>query len=102
MELEEFKQPTEYVFHSPRGHAIHRGNLQSPLNRLCEALNIEPVTCHALRHSTATYLLSLGVSPKVIQELLGHASITTTLDLYASTTPEMHADAAALFDGATS
>src|SRR5262249_26535142 len=41
---------------------------------------------HDLRHSHATQLLLAGVHPKIAQERLGHASITTTLDLYSHVT----------------
>jgi integrase len=53
---------------------------------------------HDLRHSHATQLLSAGVHPKIAQERLGHASITTTLDLYSHVTDTMQSDAAARLD----
>jgi integrase len=53
------------------------------------------VRFHDLRHSHATQLLLAGVHPKVAQERLGHASITTTLDLYSHVTATMQEDAAA-------
>jgi integrase len=48
---------------------------------------------HDLRHSAATILLSMGVNIKVIQELLGHANISITLDIYSHVTPDMQRDA---------
>jgi len=48
---------------------------------------------HDLRHSSATLLLSLGVHPKVVQEILGHSHITMTLDIYSHVLPSMHQDA---------
>jgi Phage integrase family len=56
------------------------------------------VRFHDLRHSHATQLLLAGVHPKVTQERLGHASITTTLDLYSHVTATMQEDAAAKLD----
>ncbi len=53
---------------------------------------------HDLRHSHATQLMLAGVHPKVVQERLGHASITTTLDLYSHVTATMQEDAAAKLD----
>ena len=41
------------------------------------------ITFHCLRHSTASLLLSLGIHPKIVQELLGHSQITLTLDTYS-------------------
>jgi integrase len=58
------------------------------------------VRFHDLRHSHATQLLLAGVHPKVAQERLGHASITTTLDLYTHVTATMQEDAAAKLDSA--
>jgi integrase len=58
------------------------------------------VRFHDLRHSHATQLLLDGVHPKVAQERLGHASITTTLDLYSHVTDTMQNDAAARLDAA--
>jgi integrase len=48
---------------------------------------------HDLRHSAATILLSMGVNVKVIQELLGHANISITLDIYSHVTPAMQHEA---------
>jgi integrase len=44
---------------------------------------------HTLRHTAATLLLARGVPPKLVQELLGHASIALTLDRYSHWTPSM-------------
>ncbi len=38
---------------------------------------------HALRHTSATLLLSAGASPKIVQERLGHSSIKITMDVYS-------------------
>jgi integrase len=48
---------------------------------------------HWLRHSAATILLSMGVSPKVVQELLGHSDIRITLRIYGHVLPGMHKEA---------
>jgi integrase len=42
----------------------------------------EPLRFHDLRHTHAALLIAQGVHPKVVQDRLGHASITTTLDTY--------------------
>lgn len=44
---------------------------------------------HDLRHTAATLLLSRGVNPKVVSEMLGHADISITLRVYAHVTPNM-------------
>src|SRR5436190_21281980 len=48
---------------------------------------------HDLRHSAATLLLSLGVHPKIVQELLGHTQISMTMDVYSHMLPGMQQDA---------
>jgi len=53
-----------------------------------------------LRHSHATHLLADNVHPQIVQERLGHADITTTMNLYAHVMPTMQQDAAARVDEA--
>ena len=53
---------------------------------------------HALRHTHATILIENGVSPKVVQERLGHRTIVTTLQTYTHKTPTMESQAVKLFD----
>ncbi|MEP6814387.1 MAG: tyrosine-type recombinase/integrase [Marmoricola sp.] len=47
------------------------------------------VTLRGLRHTHATLLLELGEHPKVVQERLGHSTITTTMNIYSHVTPTM-------------
>jgi integrase len=46
-------------------------------------------TLHSLRHTCATLLLSKNVNPKIVQEMLGHATITQTMDTYSHVLPGM-------------
>ncbi len=55
-----------------------------PLLKRAELPNIR---FHDLRHTCATLLLSKGVHPKFVQELLGHATIAITLDTYGHVPP---------------
>jgi integrase len=48
---------------------------------------------HDLRHSSSTMLLSLGVHPKVVQEILGHSQISMTMDIYSHVLPTMQQEA---------
>jgi integrase len=52
------------------------------------------VRFHDLRHTCATLLLSARVNPNVVSELLGHASVAITLDIYSHVLPDMQQDAA--------
>lgn len=55
---------------------------------------------HDLRHTSATLLLGRGVNPKIVSEMLGHASISITLDVYSHVPPAMQAHAVAAMDDA--
>ena len=52
------------------------------LRRLCKKASLPLLTFHGLRHTFASLLLEDKVSPKQVQYLLGHANVSTTLDLY--------------------
>ena len=45
-------------------------------------------SCHHLRHTFTTRLIEVGTNVKVVQEILGHADISTTLDIYADVTKD--------------
>lgn len=46
-------------------------------------------SCHTLRHTFTTRLCESGINIKVIQSVLGHADISTTLDIYADVTRDL-------------
>ena len=56
------------------------------------------VRFHDLRHTCATLLLSKNVNPKIVQELLGHANISQTMDTYSHMLPDMQERAASAMD----
>jgi integrase len=49
---------------------------------------------HDLRHTSATFLLELGIHPKIVQERVGHSQIGITLDIYSHATPTLQREAA--------
>ncbi len=58
------------------------------------------VRFHDLRHSHATQLLASGVHPKIVQERLGHSTITVTMDLYSHVSETIQSDATTRLDQA--
>ena len=62
---------------------------RSSFKPLLKRAELKGLRFHDLRHTCATLLLSRGVHPKFVQELLGHASITITLDRYSHWVPSM-------------
>jgi integrase len=56
---------------------------------LLKKAGLPDIRFHDLRHTCATLLLGQGVHPKIVQELLGHATIAMTLDTYSHYLPSM-------------
>ncbi len=65
---------------------------------LLERAGVPYVKFHALRHSAATLLLSQGIHPKIVAEMLGHTTIAMTLDIYSHVTLDMQQEAADTMD----
>jgi integrase/recombinase XerD len=81
-------RPTEAVFVGQRGKRMSREAVWSLVKRWAVAAGVpERVTPHTFRHSFATHLLEGGADLRVVQALLGHASISTT-QLYTHLTGE--------------
>ncbi len=87
-------QEHDYVFCTSIGTHLHPDrDILSQLKGLLKKADLPAIRFHDLRHSAATLLLSEGVHPKVVQELLGHSNISMTLDVYSHVLPSMQQDA---------
>jgi integrase len=61
---------------------------------LLKCAELPQIRLHDLRHTCATLLLTKNVNPKVVSEMLGHATIAITLDTYSHVLPNMQSEAA--------
>ena len=95
---------TDFIFINRFGHLQHQGTLNKALRRIIRDCNQEILdkakenenvvllprfSCHTLRHTFTTRLCESGINIKVIQSVLGHADISTTLDIYADVTKDL-------------
>ena len=94
---------SDFIFVNRFGDTQHQGTLNKALRRVIRDCNDrvldnhagkgEPIllphfSCHHLRHTFTTRLIEAGTNVKVVQEILGHADISTTLDIYADVTED--------------
>jgi integrase len=85
------------VFSDLDGHMLTDSEPKNPLMHACKRAGLRNVGWHVLRHTFASHLAMRGATLKVIQDLLGHASITMTMR-YAHLAPEVGRDAVKLLD----
>jgi integrase len=85
----------EIVFGDAFGRILWQSTIFRHLQRQLKAIGVPAVRFHDLRHTAATILLSHGVNPKLVSEMLGHSSVAFTLQVYGHVLPSMQ-DAALL------
>jgi integrase len=92
------------VFRSTTSTPLRRYNLvRRSFKPLLESAGLtRTFRFHDLRHTAASLLFLQGTHPKIVQELLGHANITVTLDVYSHMIPGMSAQAARAMEDALS
>ena len=84
------------------GEPAKNSSYDTHLYKLCDEAGIKRFSMHVLRHTYATRAIERGVQPKVLQKLLGHASIQTTMDRYVHVTDESLSIAIKQCEGTTS
>ena len=91
--------PSELVFPGDRGRPLLKDHFsRREWEPMRKAAGLPGLNFHRLRHTAASLLLIEGVHPKVVSEMLGHSSISLTLDTYSHLIPTMQAGAADAFD----
>lgn len=89
----------DLVFTNAIGGPIEKQNLvRRSFRPLLERAGLPRVRFHDLRHSAATLLLAGGIHPRVVQERLGHSTISVTMDIYSHVLPTLQRDAAERLD----
>jgi len=81
------------VFCKDNGEKYYPDTPTRRFKRIAKKVNLGQYHLHTLRHTHATLLLKAGVHPKIVQERLGHSSITQTLDTYSHVIPSMQREA---------
>lgn len=94
---------TDFIFVNRFGNVQHQGTLNKAIYRIIRDCNqrvlnkphsndlvlLPKFSCHTFRHTFTTRLVESNINIKVIQEILGHADITTTLNIYTDITKSM-------------
>ncbi|MFI7110305.1 tyrosine-type recombinase/integrase [Nonomuraea sp. NPDC050227] len=87
-------QDSGYVFTTATGTPLRPDYLTGRFRRLVAASGLPPIRLHDLRHGAATLALAAHTDLKVVQAMLGHASIVLTADTYVSVLPDVAHEAA--------
>jgi integrase len=91
------------IFASETGDPLDRRYVTTHrFKPLLKRARLPQIRFHDLRHTCATLLLGRNVNPKIVSELLGHASIAITLDTYSHVLPNMQSEAAKAMEDALS
>jgi integrase len=82
------------VFTTPLGGWLHPQNLRRSFESAVRRAGVRRIRVHDLRHTAATMALTGRAHPKQVQEMLGHADVSITLDVYSHVSEDMHRDVA--------
>ncbi len=86
-------QEHDYVFCTLVGTHLGPNHVVEEFKKLLKKAELPDIRFHDLRHSAASLLLTAGVHPKIVQEILGHTQISMTMDIYSHVLPGMQEDA---------
>lgn len=88
----------DYVVCKEDGTPYHPDSLTQKWERFTARHNLRHIKLHGMRHTNATTMIAAGVSPKVVQQRLGHADVSVTLNTYTHVLPSMDQEAADKID----
>ena len=98
---EEWPEAMDLIFVTEFGRPVNVNSLvYKHFKPILKRAGLPNIRLYDLRHTAATLALTVGVSPKVVSEQLGHASAAFTLDVYSHVLPHMQDDAAAKVEAA--
>jgi len=83
------------VFTRKTGTPVRPWHPNQVMKRILKKARIRNRRFHDQRHTVGTLLMTQGVNAKIVAELLGHSSVTITLDVYSHVSPTMQRDAVA-------
>jgi integrase len=89
---------TGFVCCEPDGSIVDPSTYSKRFSQILKKHNFKAIRFHDLRHSFATNLIRLGVPINTVSKMLGHSSVTITLDIYAHVLEEMQQDAVIKMD----
>jgi integrase len=81
------------VFTNTTGGPLEPSFALHDLHRSLDRAGLPRIRVHDLRHTTASLLLVAEVHPKIVQDMLGHSTVLTTLDTYSHVMPTLQAEA---------
>ena len=93
-------KPNDYIICQEDGSPYKSDSFSLKFRRFLKANDLKHIRFHDLRHINATIMLSLGISPKVAQERLGHSSYQVTMDIYSHVLKKVEKEAADKLDAA--
>ncbi|HEX6488997.1 MAG TPA: site-specific integrase [Candidatus Dormibacteraeota bacterium] len=86
------------IFSSTEGTPLDPHNVYVAFQRALQRTKSPRMRLHDLRHTAATLMLGRGVHPKLVQDMLGHSTISLTMDTYSHVTPPMQGEVASQMD----
>lgn len=93
-------QDANLVFPAREGRPFNPEHFWREFVTRCDRYSVPRIALHDFRHTHATLALQEGIHPRIVQERLGHSTISITLDVYSHVLPTMREEAAAMIGAA--